>query len=123
VILNLDREPPGAGNEARPFGDRPALHHPVELEPQIVMQLPRGVLLNDVLVTLATTEAPARLGRQVKLSLPMVDFKAQDTLSGCDNAVLPFNWPHFLEVPYHLRSLRDGPRLISLQNLKLSFWM
>ena len=82
MILNLDREPLGAGNEARPFGDCPALHHPIELEAQIVMKPTRGVLLNDVLVAFATTDAPSWLGSQVKFSLPMIDFKAQDAPLG-----------------------------------------
>ena len=104
VIFDLYRKPLGAGNEARPFGDRPALHHPTEFEAQIVMQPTRGVLLEDVLVAFATIEAPAWLGGQVKFSLPMVNFKAQDApLGGALTLFLRPTGSAFLEVPYHLR--------------------
>jgi hypothetical protein len=36
------------------------------------------VLLNAILVAFATTEPSARLRGQVKFSLPVVDFQAQD---------------------------------------------
>jgi hypothetical protein len=104
VIFDLYRKPLGAGNEARPFGDRPALHHPTEFEAQIVMQPTRGVLLEDVLVAFGTIEAPAWLGGQVKFSLPMVNFKAQDApLGGAITLFLRPTGSAFLEVPYHLR--------------------
>ena len=32
VIFNVDREPLVGGVEARPAGDRPALHHPVQFK-------------------------------------------------------------------------------------------
>ena len=47
MILNLDRKPLLAGNETRAAGHRPALHYPVEFEPQIVMEPPRRMLLDD----------------------------------------------------------------------------
>src|ERR1700704_3817814 len=47
VILDLDREALLARNKARAAGDGPALHDAVELEPKVVMQPARGMLLND----------------------------------------------------------------------------
>jgi hypothetical protein len=54
MILDLHREPPVVGIERWSLGDRPGLEHAVELKPEVVMQPPRVVLLDD--------EAPA-LGR------------------------------------------------------------
>src|SRR5690606_27826212 len=51
VVLGLRCEPPLAGHEARSLRHRPALEHAVELEPEVVVQAARGVLLHD--------EAPA----------------------------------------------------------------
>src|SRR5262245_43996712 len=42
VILDLHGKPLLAGIEARTARDRPALHHAVELEPQVVVQAARG---------------------------------------------------------------------------------
>ena len=47
VVLDMDRQALLAGIEARPFRHRPALQHPVELEPEIIMQPARGMLLDD----------------------------------------------------------------------------
>ena len=55
VILDMHRQALLAGIEARPFRDRPALEHAVELEAKIVMQAPRRMLLDD--------EAQGRGGR------------------------------------------------------------
>src|SRR5262249_31796972 len=43
MIFDVDRKPLLVRNEARAAGDRPALHHAVELESQVVVQAPRGV--------------------------------------------------------------------------------
>ena len=48
MVLDLDREPFFAGVEAWAAGDRPALHDPVEFEPKVVVQPPRGMLLDHV---------------------------------------------------------------------------
>ena len=47
VVLGVHREPLLAGIEARALRHRPALQHAVELEPEIIVQAPRGVLLHD----------------------------------------------------------------------------
>src|SRR5262245_50201234 len=52
MIFDVDRKPLLVRNEARAAGDRPALHHAIELEPQIIVQAPRGVLLDDELISL-----------------------------------------------------------------------
>src|ERR1700738_938739 len=53
VVLGADRKPLFADREARAFGDSPAFQDSVHLEPQIVMQPARRVLLNDELSALA----------------------------------------------------------------------
>ena len=69
VILHLDGEPLLAGNEARPAGHRPALHHPVELEAEIVVQASRRVFLNDELIAGPARLDAARLGRHGEIAL------------------------------------------------------
>ena len=76
MVLDLHGQPLLAGHQARTLGDRPALHHAVELEPEIVVQPPRGVLLDDVLVALAARLAPARLRRHVELAFAAVDLQS-----------------------------------------------
>ena len=48
------------GHQARAARHRPALHHAVELEPEIVMQARRRVLLDDEVVALARAPAVPR---------------------------------------------------------------
>ena len=48
MVLDVNGEAFLVGIEARPARHRPALHHAVEFQPQIVMQPPRGMLLNDI---------------------------------------------------------------------------
>src|SRR2546421_9471200 len=47
MVLDLDREPFLARHQARSACDRPALHHAIKFEPQVIVQSPRSVLLND----------------------------------------------------------------------------
>ena len=47
VVLDLHRQPLDRRVEARPLGHGPALHHAVELEPEIEVQVTGGVLLDD----------------------------------------------------------------------------
>src|SRR6476659_5638337 len=46
MILDVNRKPLFAGNEAGPSRHRPALHHPIELKAQIVMQPRRRMFLD-----------------------------------------------------------------------------
>ena len=47
MVLDLHREPLVRRIEARPLGHRPALQHAVELQPEVVVQMAGGVLLDD----------------------------------------------------------------------------
>src|SRR5499426_4243161 len=76
MIFHVDRKPLLVRNEARAAGDRPALHHAVELESQVVVQTPRGVFLDDELIALGSVRAPPRLRGHVELALPAVYLKA-----------------------------------------------
>src|SRR5262249_55240949 len=76
MIFHVDRKPLLVRNEARAAGDRPALHHAVDLDPQGVVPTPRGVLLDDELIALGSVRAPPRLGGHVELALPAVYLKA-----------------------------------------------
>src|SRR5215468_12277567 len=76
MIFDVDGKALLVRNEARAAGDRPALHHAVELEPQVVVQTPRGVFLDDELISPGSVRAPPRLGGHVELALPAVYLKA-----------------------------------------------
>src|SRR5262245_40794264 len=76
MIFHLDGQPLLAGYEARTAGHRPALHHTVELEPQIVMQAARSVLLDDELIALGPCPATTRLRRHIELTLLAIDLYA-----------------------------------------------
>src|SRR5215813_13497857 len=75
MIFHVDGKALLVRNEARAAGDRPALHHAVEFEPQVVVQTPRGVFLDDELISLGLVCAPPRLGGHVELALPAVYLK------------------------------------------------
>src|SRR4051794_41062229 len=76
MIFHVDRKAFVARNKARTTGNRPALHHAVEFEPQVVMQAARRVLLYDELIAFRTRGAPARLRGDVKLALLTICLKA-----------------------------------------------
>src|SRR5262249_22526498 len=76
MIFHVDRNALLVRNEAGAAGDRPALHHAIELEPQIIVQAPSGVFLDDELISLGSVRAPPRLRGQVELALPAVYLKA-----------------------------------------------
>src|SRR5262245_62510188 len=62
-------------NQARPAGHRPAFHHAVEFETQIVMQAPCRVLLDNVsVVTFAYDLAPG-LGGYAETALGVIAFQ------------------------------------------------
>jgi hypothetical protein len=50
MVLDMDGEALLVGDEARPFRHRPALEHAVQLQAEIVVHPPRGVLLDYVSV-------------------------------------------------------------------------
>src|SRR5215831_1193499 len=76
MIFHVDCKALLARHEARAAGDRPALHHPVELEPQIVVQAPGGVFLDDELIALGSMRAPPRLRGHVELAFLAIYLKA-----------------------------------------------
>ena len=71
----MDREALFGGIEARAAGNRPALHDAVELEPKVVMQPPRGMFLDHIMVAAAGRFAAARLRRDIKFSFLAVNFE------------------------------------------------
>ena len=81
MVLDVDGKAFFAGIEARAARHRPALHHAVEFEPQIVMQPPRRMFLNDVAVTAAAALAAARLRRHAEFSFFSVNFESHETIN------------------------------------------
>src|SRR5262249_55577947 len=62
MILHLHREPLDRRIHAGTFGHGPALHHAVDLEPEIEMQMTRVMLLNDIRESpLSSGSSPLRL--------------------------------------------------------------
>src|SRR5258708_25726352 len=76
MVFDVDWGGVLGGNGAGARGNRPALHHPVELEPQVIMQTPCGVLLDDEVISLGSMRAPPRFRGHVELALPAVYLKA-----------------------------------------------
>ena len=72
VVLDVNRESLLARHEARAAGDGPAFHDAIELEPQVVMQAARSVLLDHVSVPSGGGHAPARFRRYVESALGAV---------------------------------------------------
>src|SRR5690606_28048158 len=74
VVLGLHREPAILRVEARLFRHRPALQHAVVLEPEVVMEPARIVLLHDVLQprTGAARGFAARLRRHREVALALI---------------------------------------------------
>jgi len=62
MILGMDRKALLADGKARPARDGPALQHPVELEPQIVVQAARIVLLHAEAIAGGGLRPALRLG-------------------------------------------------------------
>jgi hypothetical protein len=85
VVLDVDGKPLLPRHQARAAGDRPALHHAVELQPEVVVQPAGGVLLNDKPIALGFASclggclgrpAPGLRG-DVELAFALVDLQAQ----------------------------------------------
>ena len=66
MVFDVNGKTLFGGIEAGAAGDRPALHHAVELEAKVVMQPGRVVFLDDVAAAAAGRLAAARLGRDIK---------------------------------------------------------
>jgi len=76
VILGVHGKALLSGNETWALGHGPALHHAVELEPEIIMQASCRMLLDDEPVSLATRRVAARLRRHTEFPLPAIDLKS-----------------------------------------------
>ena len=63
VVFDHGGEALLAGVEGRPLGDRPRLEHAVDLQPYVVMEARRGVLLHDEAEVAARRPAGRGLGR------------------------------------------------------------
>jgi hypothetical protein len=76
MVLDLDREALLGWIKAGPAGYRPALHDPVELEPQIIMETARRMLLDHITMAGLPRPLPARLGRDPEIALLAVEIEA-----------------------------------------------
>src|SRR5258707_15746518 len=72
VVLGLHRQPLLAGHQAGAAGDRPALQHAVELEPQVVVETARRMLLDDEPRALAASALRLRLGGAREIALLLI---------------------------------------------------
>ena len=72
MVLGRDGQPLLAGDQARPLRHRPALQHAVELQPEVVVQAPRSMLLDDVGVARRRRRLARRLGRLGEVALGVV---------------------------------------------------
>jgi len=69
MILHVHGETSIGRVEARPSCDRPALQHVAELQPKVVVELPRRMLLNDEKVTGLPGFGTSRLESAIKAPL------------------------------------------------------
>ena len=82
MVLGPHRQPVLAGVQARPLGNRPALEHAVELQPEVPME-PRGVvLLDDEAVAFALEPAALGLLRLREIALPVVGLDVERNALG-----------------------------------------
>ena len=74
MVLDVHREALVVRVEARAFRHGPAQEHPAELEPEVVVQVARGVLLDDEAqcLRLAGVHPALGLGRGLEVALAMV---------------------------------------------------
>src|SRR3546814_20564908 len=69
MIFGAHREPLVVGVRARPLGDRPAFEHATRLEPEIVMEARRVVLLAAEAIAGAVRDIARGFGGQLVLAL------------------------------------------------------
>ena len=86
VVLDVHGELPGRGVERRAAGHRPAGQHAVDLEPEVVVQPPGAVALDDEPPSPALGRGTRRLGGHVEVAL---------------RAVLPQLLPARVTFPWH----------------------
>ncbi len=87
MILDVHGQALLARHQAWAARDGPALHHPVELEPEIVVQAARRVLLDHESVAFGAACLPARLRRDVEPSFALIRLQAHCAISWVCNLV------------------------------------
>src|SRR5262245_17562059 len=75
VVFHLYGKALLARHHAWPAGHRPAFHHAVEFETQIVMQAPCRVLLDDVSIATFAYHLALGLGGYAEMALGVIDFQ------------------------------------------------
>src|SRR4029077_1641978 len=75
MVFHVDRQALLARNETWAASHGPTLHDPAQLEPQVIMQTPRRVLLDYELVSFGPTDPPPRLRGHVELAFPAIYLK------------------------------------------------
>ena len=75
MVLDMDGEAPVGGIQAGPAGHRPALQGVAELQPEVVVQPPRGVLVDDEQAAGLGGGCSRRLGRPVEAPLLPIDLQ------------------------------------------------
>src|SRR5207249_9509909 len=76
MVLDVDGQALLAVADRRALGHRPAREHAVDLEPQIVMEPPRRVLVDDEQVAVGRPAVAERLGRARRVALLPVPVEA-----------------------------------------------
>src|SRR5262249_55019769 len=108
MVFHMDRKALLTGNEAWPARDGPPLHPPAKLQPQVIMQTPRRVLLDDELMAFASMDAPPRLRGQIELAFPAIYLKAHAQLACLHCAEAYPKWMRFCVVtPGNAAAARD----------------
>ena len=72
VVLDVDGQAPAARLERDPLGDGPAGERAPQLEPEVVVQPSRRVLLDDEDGRVAAFPGAERLGRALRIALPPI---------------------------------------------------
>src|SRR5579884_2625825 len=80
MILNFDRETPVAAFHGKPFGNGPRFQNAFHLQSKIVMQMARGMFLDDELQPFffARRDFARRLAGLPKIAFAFVFFKAHE---------------------------------------------
>src|SRR4029453_16318215 len=77
MVFTLHGEPLPARHQAWATRYPPALHHAVEFEPQVVMQPPGGVFLDDISVAPPALHLALRLGGHIKTTFGAIGFQSR----------------------------------------------
>jgi len=73
MVLNVHRQPLRGGVKRRPFGDGPAFQNAIEFQTKVVVQMRRGMLLDNERQLLVVGDSPApRFRRDAEIPLASV---------------------------------------------------